>query len=80
MPCHCENEREHRRGAGRRLVLERMIMADLSSMAPCFPIVPCVPILLDTGDTDEFTFTSAGGVACFCGFRPHGQNEITVVA
>jgi len=80
MPRHCENESEHGRGVSRRPVPERMVVADLSVMAPCFPMVPCLPIPLDTGDTDEFTFTTAGGVACFRGFYPRRQGEITVVA
>lgn len=72
MPQHCEDDGEHGRGTSRRHALKGMIVASLSSMAPF------AATALDTGDTDEFTFTTAGDFACFCGVRPHRQGKITV--
>ena len=72
MPRHCEDDGEHGRGTSRRHALKGMIVASPSSMAPF------AATALDTGDTDEFTFTTAGDFACFCGVRPHRQGKITV--
>ena len=78
MPHHCEDDGEHGRGTSRRHALKGMIVASLSSMAPFAATAPFPATALDTGDTDEFTFTTAGDFACFCGVRPHRQGKITV--
>ena len=65
MPHHY-GDHDHGHGISRRHVLDRMIVISVSCLA------------LDTGDADDFTFASAGGLACSCGVRPKG--EIAVAA
>ncbi|UCI30364.1 hypothetical protein [Mesorhizobium sp. B4-1-4] len=74
MAHHRADGGEYGRGFSRRHMLARMNITALSPMAPRLPGT------LDTGDADEFTFATAGGVACFGGFHPHRQDEITVLA
>jgi len=65
MPHHCQDS-EYGCGVSRHHVLASKIVT-----SPSFRT-------LDTGDTDEFTFTTAGGVACFRGVRPRRQGKIAV--
>lgn len=62
------------RGFSRRHMLACMNVTALS------PTAPRLHVALDTGDADEFTFATAGGVACFGGSRPRRQDEISVLA
>lgn len=62
MPHHYWEQRPWL-GVSRRHALDPMCVTSPLSMA------------LDTGDADEFTFSTAGGFACFCGVRPHKQGE-----
>ncbi|TPK77212.1 hypothetical protein FJ930_00860 [Mesorhizobium sp. B2-4-15] len=86
MGHHRADGGEHGSGFSRRHVLARMNVTALSSMAPRllvaprFLVAPRLLVALDTGDADEFTFATAGDVACFGGFRPRRQDEITVLA
>jgi hypothetical protein len=65
MPHHYWDS-DHGLGTSRRHALDRMSITSPLSMT------------LDTGDADEFTFTSTGGLACSQGVRPKG--EIAVAA
>ncbi|MGX5840414.1 hypothetical protein ACWGTI_06825 [Mesorhizobium sp. ArgA1] len=65
MPHHFEDSQQGH-GISRRHGLDRMIVISVSGLA------------LDTGDADDFTFATAGGLACSCGVRPKG--EIAVAA
>ena len=60
MPHHDEYSAQGR-GIRRRHPLDRMIITGVSCLA------------LDTGDADEFTFATAGGLACSRGVRPQGE-------
>jgi hypothetical protein len=64
MPHFCEDS-EQGHGISRRHVLDRMIVISVSCLA------------LDTGDADEFTFASTGGLACSHGVRPKGEIAVT---
>lgn len=66
MPRHCDNDREARCGAGRRLASAGVI--SLSSVA------------LDTGDADEFTFSGTGDFARYGGISPCEQATATVAS
>ena len=66
MPHH-HRDSDHGRGISRRHALDRMSAVLLPSVAPI------LPILLDTGDADEFTFATTGGLACSRGVRPPGE-------
>lgn len=67
MPHHCQDS-EHGCGVDRDQALARMIVSRPSSMA------------LDTGDADEFSFSKAGGSACFWGFCPCEQGKVAVAS
>ena len=67
MPYHCKDS-EHGRGVGRRHALTGMIVVRLSFVA------------LDTGDADEFSFSKAGGSACFRGICPCEQGKAAVAS
>jgi hypothetical protein len=65
MP-HQHEDSDHGPGISRRHALDLM-----SVTSP-------LPMALDTGDADDFTFAAAGGLACSRGVRPQG--EIAVAA
>ena len=73
MSRHCEHS-DHGCGTGRDHALVRMIAIRLFSMAPFLPIA------LDTGDADEFTFRGTGGFACFRGLSPYEQATVAVAS
>jgi hypothetical protein len=60
MPHPCEHS-GYGRGISRRHALDRMIVASLRAL------------ILDTGDADEFTVATAGGLACSRGVRAQGK-------
>ena len=68
MPHHQDDDSEHGHGTSRHHALARMIVASPSSIA------------LDTGGPDEFTFTTAGGFACFWGLCPYKQGKVAVAS
>ncbi|WP_155256426.1 hypothetical protein [Mesorhizobium loti] len=73
MSRHCENS-DHGRGTDRDHALARMVVSRLSSVAPFLPIA------LDTGDADEFTFSGTGDFACFRGLSPYEQATVAVAS
>lgn len=66
MPHHCQDN-EHC-GGGRRHALASMMV-----VRPSF-------VALDTGDADEFSFSKAGGSACFPGLCPREQGKVAVAS
>ena len=69
MSHHHHNDGEHGRGIGHRHAPGCMAGADPFSFRSR---------ALDSGDAYEFTFTKAGGLACFRGLPPHKQGTIAV--
>ena len=67
MPHHCRDS-EYGRGVGRRHALASMMAVRLSLVA------------LDTGDADEFSFSKAGGSACFRGLCLCERGKIAVAS
>jgi hypothetical protein len=67
LPRQCENS-DHGCGTDRDHALARVIVISLSSMA------------LDTGEADDFSFSKAGGSACFRGLCPSEQVKVAVAS
>jgi len=65
---HHGKDSEHGCGTGRDHALVHMIVSRPSSVA------------LDTGDADEFSFSKAGGFACFRGLCPCEQGKVAVAS